>query len=182
MGIYEPFSSVTLKALQQTLTESNVAFSSRQTDELIHAYDSLDTFPDVAPALTAIAKETTITPVVFSNGTNNMVTNSVKSSPSLSPHQSVFKDLITVEEPKRFKPDPQVYRHLARKMGKSEQEMGQLWLISGNPFDVVGARAMGMKAAWVDRAGNGWTDKLGEGPTVSVKNLTEIIEAVKQHD
>jgi hypothetical protein len=30
-----------------------------------------------------------------------------------------------------------------------------------NPFDVVGARAFGMNAIWVDRAGAGWTDRLG---------------------
>ena len=32
-------------------------------------------------------------------------------------------------------------------------EMGEIWLVTSNPFDVVGARAAGMKAAWVDREG-----------------------------
>lgn len=34
--------------------------------------------------------------------------------------------------------------------------MSKLWLISGNPFDIVGARATGMQAIWVDRVGAGW--------------------------
>ncbi len=152
------------------------------------AYDSLSTFPDVSPALQALAQEPSTTAVVFSNGTDSMVTNSVKSSPELSPHASVFKDIVTVEEVKCFKPDPKVYYHLAKKMGKAEtkEAMGEMWLVSGNPFDVVGARAVGMQAAWVDRAGNGWTDGLVQGekgrPTLIVKGLGEVLEGVKKRN
>ena len=151
------------------------------------AYDSLSTFPDVTPALRALAKESGITPVVFSNGTHTMVTNSVNSSPDLGPHASVFKDIVTVEEVKRFKPAPAVYYHLAEKVGKAKtkEAMSEMWLVSGNPFDIVGARSVGMQAAWVDRAGNGWVDQLvpelvGK-PTVVVKNLEQVVDVVKQY-
>lgn len=150
------------------------------------AYDSLSTFPDVSPALKALAEESVITAVVFSNGTQSMVANSVKSSPDLGPHASVFKDIVTVEEVERFKPDPAVYYHLAEKMGKSKtkEAMGEMWLVSGNPFDVVGARAVGMQAAWVDRAGSGWTDQLIQSdagkPTIIVKGLGEVVEGIKK--
>lgn len=150
------------------------------------AYDSLSTFPDVTPALKALVDEPTITAVVFSNGTNSMVTNSVQSSPDLSPHAGVFTEIVTVEQVKCFKPDPRVYHHLAEKMGKgnSEQAMGEMWLVSGNPFDVVGARAVGMQAAWVDRGGAGWTDGLMREmvkPTAIVRGLEEVVEAVKRY-
>ena len=151
------------------------------------AYDSLSTFPDVNGTLQSIAEEQNIVAVVFSNGTKEMVTNSVKSSPDLGPNASVFKDIVTVEEAKKFKPHPEVYYHLAEKMGKgkNKEAMSKMWLVSGNPFDVVGARSTGMQAAWVDRAGNGWTDQLipeeiGR-PTVVVKGLGEVVEAVKKH-
>ena len=109
------------------------------------AYDNLSTFPDVAPALKALANESGLTAVVFSNGTNSMVTNSVRLSPDLAPHADVFESIVTVDEVKCFKPDPRVYYHLAEKVGagKSKEEMARLWLISGNPFDVIGARAVG---------------------------------------
>lgn len=152
------------------------------------AYDSLSTFPDVSPALEALADESGITAVVFSNGTNSMVTNSVKSSPDLGPHADVFKQIVTVEEVKCFKPDPRVYYHLAEKMGKgrSKQAMSEMWLVSGNPFDVVGARAMGMQAAWVDRGEAGWTDGLMQDetgkPTAVVKGLGEVVDTVKKYN
>ena len=154
---------------------------------LLKAYDSLSAFPDVAEALQSISQVPNITVVVFSNGTNEMVTNSVKSSPDLGPHASVFQNIVTVEEVKKFKPSPEVYYHLAGKVGKekSKESMSKMWLVSGNPFDVVGARSVGMQAAWIDRAGNGWTDQLvpeeSGSPTVIVKGLNEMVEAVKKH-
>ncbi|KAL8992655.1 MAG: hypothetical protein Q9188_007534, partial [Gyalolechia gomerana] len=90
------------------------------------AYDSLSTFPDVPPELELIAQNPSITPVVFSNGTQKMVTNSVYHSPDLSPLSKVFKDVITVEEVEKFKPHPDVYFHLANKVGKSGEQMGEM--------------------------------------------------------
>jgi 2-haloacid dehalogenase len=152
------------------------------------AYDSLGTFPDVAPGLKAITSSPNISAYVFSNGTDAMVSSSVKKSPSLSAHASVFKDLITVEEPRAYKPHPSVYKHLAKKVGK-EGDMGNLWLVSGNPFDVVGARNVGMQAAWVDRKGGhhgmgGWTDQLGTlasgGPTIVVDGVEGAVNGIKE--
>lgn len=186
-GQFQPFSDITRNSLGHALTDSGLSLDDESISHLMKAYDSLSTFPDVSPALKALADEPAITAVVFSNGTNSMVTNSVKSSPDLGPHADVFKEIVTVEEVKCFKPDPKVYYHLAEKMGKgkSEQAMSEMWLVSGNPFDVVGARAVGMQAAWVDRGGAGWTDGLVRGetgkPTVVVKGLGEVVEAVKKH-
>ncbi len=110
------------------------------------AYDSLSIFPDVGPALESLADQAGIKPVIFTNGTLEMVSKSVNHSPDLSPYSEIFKDIVTVEEVKKFKPHPEVYFHLATKMGKSKEQMGEMWLVSGNPFDVVGAKAVGMKA------------------------------------
>lgn len=148
------------------------------------AYDSLSSFPDVAPALESLAKSSTISPVVFSNGTQQMVGNSVHRSPDLSPYSSVFHDIITVEEVKKFKPHPEVYYHLARKVGKTREQMGEIWLVSGNPFDVVGAKAVGMKSCWVNRSSDGWTDALIEGkagrPDLVVKGLGEVVDGISK--
>ncbi|CAD0106676.1 unnamed protein product [Aureobasidium uvarum] len=182
---YEDFSKVTLRSLRHALAESSVSLEQKDIDDLMKAYDSLSIFPDVAPALEAIAKRSDFYPVVFSNGTNTMVSNSVNKSPDLSKHASTFKDIVVVEEPKRFKPTPESYAHLAKAVGKdpnSKEDMASMWLISGNPFDITGARAVGMQACWVDRAGNGWQDAMIEGdlgkPTAIVKSLEEVPSAV----
>ena len=158
------------------------------------AYDSLSTFPDVSPALKALADEPDLVPVIFSNGTRSMVTNSIQSSPDLAPHASLFKEIITVDEvgwvrgSECFKPDPRTYLHLAEMVGKrtAGPQMGEMWLVSGNPFDVVGARAVGMQAAWVDRGEAGWTDRLVMGevgmPTAVVKGLGELVDVIRKHE
>lgn len=151
------------------------------------AYDCLSTFPDVSPALKALADEAGFVAVVFSNGTKSMVTNSIRSSSDLGPHAAIFKEIVTVEDVRCFKPDPRVYLHLAGTVGKrtADGPMGEMWLVSGNPFDVVGARAVGMQAAWVDRGGHGWTDGLVQDesgrPTAIVRDLGELVEVVKKH-
>ena len=148
----------------------------------MRAYNSLSTFPDVDEALRAVSENKDITAVVFSNGDESMVGSSVNESPDLKQHASVFSKLVTVEKIKKFKPSPIVYNHLAKVVGKAQDQMGEMWLISGNPFDVVGARAVGMQAAWVDRAGNGWSDQLIQdlngSPTLIGKNLSEIVASI----
>ena len=60
--------------------------------------------------------------------------------------------------------------------------MGSIWLVSSNPFDVVGAKNAGMKAAWVDRSGKGWVDGLGgeEGkPDLIVKGVDDAVRGIE---
>lgn len=110
-----------------------------------------------------------------------MVSNSVIHSKCLAPHASVFQDLVTVDEVQRYKPSQASYQHLAEKVGKQPSDMSELWLISGNPFDVIGARGMGMNAIWVDRAGRGWQDAAVPDlrPSAIVRSLEHIVDEIK---
>ncbi|KAI9708440.1 MAG: hypothetical protein M1820_003900 [Bogoriella megaspora] len=182
MNRFEPFSGITQRSLNHALKESGVSLGQSEIGDLMKAYDSLSTFPDVKPALAEIAENLAIRPVVFSNGTQSMVSNSVRHSPDLAPYAQTFHDIIVVEEVQKFKPAPEVYEMLARRVGKEKEQIENVWLVSGNPFDVVGARAVGMQAAWVDRAGNGWQDELVDDdkgrPTAIVKGLDEVVNAI----
>ena len=97
-----------------------------------------------------------------------------------SSQSSLFQDFISVDSVRTYKPAPEVYKHLAREVGKLGEE-GNLWLISGNPFDVCGARAYGMQAIWIDRAGTGWQDRQGGEPTAVVNSLEEVATVLKSH-
>ncbi|KIY02632.1 uncharacterized protein Z520_01097 [Fonsecaea multimorphosa CBS 102226] len=178
MKQYQDFSDVTRKSLRHALAEHGLRLDSAQSDKLMEAYDSLSTFPDVNPALKRLENNPNIKCVVFSNGTKAMVSSSVNKSNDLN--SSVFKDLVTVDAIRVFKPAPEVYNYLAQQVNKVGEE-DKLWLVSGNPFDVVGARSVGMQAAWVDRPGNGWQDSLALGPTVVVRSLEEVADVVEKH-
>lgn len=173
---------MTRKSLRHALAEASLSLNEDEVEHLMNAYNTLSVFPDVPPLFTHLRDSPCIHPVVFSNGTSSMITTSLSESPDLSPHKDLFKQVVVVEPVRKFKPHPAVYAHLCKEVGKEGSE-GEVWLISGNPFDVVGANAMGMRTCWVDRSGAGWVDQLAEGekgsPTVVVKGLNEVVEKVK---
>ncbi|KAJ5764045.1 hypothetical protein N7533_002726 [Penicillium manginii] len=181
MERYEDFSIVTKNALVHALAEHGEQLNDNNITALMEAYDHLSTFPDVKPALIRLSADASIQPVVFSNGSKTMVSNSVLRSQDLSMHASIFQDLITVDEVQRYKPSPASYNHLATQMGKQESQMDQMWLISGNPFDVVGARSVGMQAIWVDRVNKGWQDAVAPElrPSAIVHSLEQVVLVVQ---
>jgi 2-haloacid dehalogenase len=181
MGQYDSFSNITRNSLRHAVAEHGEKLEEDAIEELLRAYDSLSTFPDVQSTLRQLADRPGITAVVFSNGTQAMVTNSVRHSPDLSPHSAVFKQIITVDEVRQFKPAPAVYGHLAEKMGKLPSQMADLWLVSGNPFDVIGGRSCGMHAIWVDRGRRGWMDAAVPDlqPTAVVHDLNDILTVIQ---
>ena len=171
--------------MSHATAESGVSLNEDQTEEMMKAYDSLSTFPDVQPMLNKLKSADGMRKVIFSNGTHDMVSSSVKNSPDLSPHAEAFEAIVSVNDTQKFKPAPETYHHLAEQVGKDPkdaQQMSEIWLVSGNPFDVVGGRAVGMKAIWVDRAGNGWQDAMkpvqSNGPTEIVKSLDQVVDVV----
>lgn len=182
MNEYRDFEYVTRQSLKHTLAESQCQLSDSGIEDMMQAYNSLSMFPDVADTLDQIRVNPRIHAVLFSNGTQRMVTASVAQSPDLQNYTDVFKDVVTVEEVTKYKPAPDVYFHLAKKVGK-EQQTGNVWLVSGNPFDVVGARRAGFNAAWVQRSsGSHWEDQLiGDDtgrPTIIVNSLEQVVTAV----
>jgi 2-haloacid dehalogenase len=155
---------------------------------MMKAYDSLATFDDVQPALAMLKQYVDsgdIEAVIFSNGTRDMVHVSLSESPSFAPSYALFNDVVLIdempEETRKYKPAPETYQYLKEKV---QQEAKSVWLVSSNPFDIVGCKDSGLKAAWVDRGGVGWVDDLGSlleqgAPDIAAKGvdiaLREII-------
>ena len=52
------------------------------------------------------------------------------------------------------------------------------WLVSSNPFDVIGAMSAGMRAAWVRRSPQAVFDPWGIAPSVTVAELTTLAAAI----
>ncbi len=110
--------------------------------------------------------------VVFSNGSPSMLA-AIMQAAGLNAY---FRGFVSVDEVKVYKPSPKVYRHVAQRLGRT---IGEVRLISSNPFDVIGATAAGMQAAWVDRS-VGMYDTLGPRPDVVVGTLIELEDALEK--
>jgi len=177
MGAYENFEQVTRRSLKHAVTEAGYELNDKSVETVIHAYDQLTVFDDVPVTIKELHSIPGVSAVVFSNGTDTMVGNSIKNCGELKQFAESDLPFVTVDSVEAFKPSPVVYGHLAKQVGK-EGKHNEIWLVSGNPFDIVGARKAGFNTIWVDRAGKGWVDQLGK-PNNVVKNLKEVIDIVK---
>ena len=170
MERYEDFEQVTRKALDYALATEEQELDSEQKDTLMAQYNDLEHFEDVEPGLRQL-KEAGHEMVVFSNGPPHMLRALIDSKG----FNSYFPEFVSIDEVKVYKPSPKVYRHVADRVGRPIEEVR---LISSNPFDIVGAKAAGMQATWVDRSG-GLFDTLGAPPEMVVEALTELADALE---
>jgi len=178
MGKYDDFSTVTKLSLTDALHRAGAHLPSSTHKLLLSAYDSLSAFADV-PQLLHSLQELQIPAVIFSNGTPTQLASAVAMSPVLKDSciaraQTPF---ISVHDVGRFKPAPETYRYLLRRLGVEEADAERVVMVSSNPFDVVGAAAVGLRTIWVDREGKGWGDGLGR-PKHVVRSLEEVVEIV----
>jgi 2-haloacid dehalogenase len=171
MERYEDFEWITRKALDYALAATGQELEADQKDVLIAQYNNLERFDDVDAGLKRL-KEAGHEMVVFSNGTPAML-QAIIDQEGL--HQ-YFQGFVSVDEVKVYKPSPKVYRHVADRL---DRPIGEVRLISSNPFDDIGAEAAGMKAAWVDRSG-GLFDPLGPPPEIVVETLTDLADALER--
>ncbi len=169
MERYEDFERVTRKALDYALAAAGQELEPEQKEALVAQYNHLERFADVEPGLERL-KEAGHAMVVFSNGTPRML-EALMDAAELRPY---FRGVVSVDEVKTYKPSPRVYRHVAWRL---ERPIGEVRLVSSNPFDDIGAEVAGMRAAWVDRSG-GLFDTLDSPPEIVVGTLTELADAL----
>jgi len=167
MERYEDFEQVTRKALDYALAATGHSLEAQQQNSLMAQYNDLERFDDVEPGLQRL-KDACYSMVVFSNGSPAMLKD-IMNAANLNPY---FKGFVSVDEVKVYKPSPIVYRHIANRLGRLIDEVR---LVSSNPFDVIGAEAAGMQAAWVNRSG-GLFDTLACPPEMVVGTLIELAD------
>lgn len=169
MERYEDFEQVTRKALDYALATTGHTLETQQKNSLMAQYNDLECFADVQLGLQRL-KDAGYTIVVFSNGSPSMLT-AIMNAAHLTPY---FNGFVSVDEVKVYKPSPIVYKHVASSLGRPIDEVR---LVSSNPFDVIGAEAAGMQAAWVNRSG-GLFDTLAPMPQMVVKSLVELADVL----
>ena len=144
MRRYEDFGHCTRRSLVYAARVSGVELSGEDQERLVKEYQNLRPFPDVISGLKAM-KEEGHTLVAFSNGVEATAQTLLDRAGILS----YLEGVISVDDLRTFKPDPQVYLYLAGRLRRAPEET---WLVSSNPFDVIGAKATGLKAAWIRRS------------------------------
>ncbi len=165
MEQYEDFEQVTRKALDYALAAVGGQLTEEQKQQLMTQYNDLAPFPDVQRGLEQLQTKGH-TMLVFSNGSPSMLS-AIMQAAHLEPY---FQGFVSIDEIKMYKPSPKAYQLVANRL---QRPIGEIRLISSNPFDVLGAKNAGMQATWVNRS-HGLFDTLGERPAMVVATIVEL--------
>jgi len=166
MKKYRTFDACTAQALRFVNAQFGIALSEEALEKLLAKYLQLPAYPDVAGALEELAAQG-FTIAACSNGTESAVR-------GLLDHAGVlprFSRIVSVDPIRTFKPDPAVYEHLVAELRTPRD---RVWLISSNPFDVIGAKACGLRTAWVRRDPKRAFDPWEFEPDMVVNGLKEL--------
>ena len=171
MKQYASFAVCTAQALDYCCLHYNILLSENQKRVLLDAYAVLPVFDDVVDSLKVLSDKG-VRLYAFSNGSKKAVNLLLENARI----QKYFLDVVSVEDVASFKPSPEVYQHLVSKTSSSKSS---LYLVSSNPFDVIGALSFGIKAAWLKRSKNTVFDPWGVEPTITIRSLSELLTHIE---
>lgn len=173
MKDYVDFSVCTRQALDYSCDVYKISLTQEAKNALIHTYKTLPAFADVKESLTQLKQEG-YRLFAFSNGKAGDLA-------ALLQHAQIhnaFLDIISLEDIKTYKPDTQAYAYFL-KQSKAKSE--EAWLISSNPFDIIGATSAGFQSAWVQRSDEQIYDPWDIPPTITIKNLAMLSQKIAAH-
>lgn len=170
MRAYADFDACTRDALQFALEQFEIGLDEAGVRGLLEQYRALPAFPDAVGGLQRL-RDRGIRCAAFSNGTHDSL-QAVLGQAGLLP---LFDDLVSVDAIKTFKPDPAVYNYFVRRSGARHADC---WLISGNAWDLIGARNAGLNTAWVNRSGSRF-DPWGGPPDMEVADLAQLASSME---
>jgi 2-haloacid dehalogenase len=129
------------RAMHYVTDTHHVEATETEFNTLMAAWQELSPFPDAVPALERMMYNYQL--VVLSNGDPEFLVHLADTRVAFQ-----FDDIFSVTTVGVFKPHPSVYRTAALQLGL---ELHECLMVSSNSFDVIGARACGMRAAYVNR-------------------------------
>jgi 2-haloacid dehalogenase len=158
--VYIPLPELAEEAFESAAQELGIEADARQ---LAGRLTSLPLFPEVEEALEALAHERL---AVLSNGTREGLERLLANA-GIGDH---FDHVLSADSVACFKPAPQVYALAPRAFGVHADEVT---LVSGNGWDVTGAKLAGLRGIWVSR-GRPLSPVLGLMPDEVVDDLSAL--------
>jgi 2-haloacid dehalogenase len=128
-------------SLDQVLRDVGAeGFGVAARDELTLAWEHLPPWPDAAPGLARLARRFTV--ATLSNGNQSQQAALIRFG------GLPFQRLLSAEDVRHYKPDPQVYLGAASALGL---EAGQVMMVAAHKSDLRAAQTVGMRTAFVER-------------------------------
>lgn len=164
-GEYRSFRGLTEAALDFAFASHHVKSAALRT-RLLHAYEQLDPFAEVAAALGALKKRG-VRLAALSNGDPDMLEAGLQSA-GIRP---ALDAVLSVAPLKVYKPDRRVYE-LGRDWAQAPA--AEIAFASSNAWDAAGAAAFGFRTFWCNRGIASVEYDIERHATV-VRSLSEVI-------
>ena len=161
---YVDFWRVTADSLDYALDAHGVDDAALR-DDLLHAYLSLDCYPEV-PRVLSTLKDAGLRNAILSNGSPMMLEAAVESAGL----EGMFDAVISVDELGVYKPSAEVYQ-LA--MDELQVGRGQVSFQSSNAWDAAAGATFGFRVAWCNRFDQA-RERLPDAPDVEIRTLDEL--------
>jgi 2-haloacid dehalogenase len=164
-----PYREVGRQSVHYTLERAGIEHTDDEVAGLVAQIERLTPFPDVVDALTEI-KSRGLRLVILSNGDPDMLASGVPYSGT----EHLWHRVISVAEANSFKPHAIAYGTASRLIGLRPKE---ILFVANHAFDCVGAKAAGMKTAFVNRRKRPFGNTHYE-PDLIVDDFTNLARAV----
>ena len=171
-GHYRDFGVCTQAGLDYADLLLNTQLSDTNKLALMAVYGELPAFYEVPQSLQQL-QSAGLHCWAFSNGTPTGVA-------QVLAHAQIDQHLLgvfSVNQVRSFKPARVVYDAFAKQHGRGNS--AACVLISSNPFDVIGAKAAGWHAIWVQRTAQNVFDPWELQPDATITSLQQLQDAVQ---
>jgi 2-haloacid dehalogenase len=138
---YEDFSVITRESLTYTLRILGLAHNDGIFDKIMDKYVQLDLYADAKPALLSLRDYKRAIP---SNGSTEMLNTLVRNTGL----DSILEATISIDAKGIFKPRPDAYSLIEDRL---KVKPSDVLFVSSNPWDAIGAKAVGLQVAWIER-------------------------------
>jgi len=163
---HTPYREIGHISLDHVLTRAGIEHSMEEVRTLVAAIERLRPFPEVPAALERLRRRYRL--AVLSNGDPDML------EAAKAHHGIAFDAVISVAEANAFKPHVATYTRAAEILGV---RMDEVLFVANHDFDCVGAKAAGMRTAFIDRRRRpfpAWPHQ----PDLVLPSMTELAEAM----
>ena len=162
----QPYREIGERSVAFVMDRAGIRYTMDEVRSLVDNIVRLRPFPEVPAALDRLRARYRL--IVLSNGDPDMLENA-------KPHHGVaFERVISVAEANSFKPHVATYTKAAEIAGV---RMEQVLFIANHAFDCIGAKAAGMRTAFIDRRQRPFGGTPHQ-PDLLVQSMTALADAI----
>ncbi|MDR2013708.1 MAG: HAD family hydrolase [Rhodanobacter sp.] len=134
------------------------------------ARNRVDCYPDVGPALSALAARLPLASI--SNGNADLQRIGLRAH---------FRHTICARQIGMAKPAPAIFHAACARLGIAPEHM--LHVGDDPALDIEGARAAGLRTAWLNRSAAAWSDAAPGimPPDLHIRDLAELVRWIEHH-